>query len=184
MQFKSKEVLDKERKSFVPLLSEDYELIVTKIEPAVQQKYNAVPDETGKVPTENILNIQFEVIAFKDGDPAVDINGAPAHGRKIFFTGRPDSMGFMKDGSPSKLRALVSYATGQDVNGDITLGNWNELVGKTVFAEIVEHTSQKGNKGNKISRFIQKRRRPAVVNDNIPVIEDTSEEVNVENIPF
>jgi len=187
MQFKSKSVIESERKSFTPLVADDYELIVVKVEPGQQAKFNATPDETGKIPMENIINIQLEVVAFKDGDPAVDMAGAPAHGRKLFFTCRPESMGFLKDGSPSKSRALVAYATGQSVEDDLNLGSWNDLIGKTVYAEVIAHTSQKGNKGNKIARFLPKRARPKVqTNDeNIPVIEDSgTEDIQVDQIPF
>ena len=183
--FKSKEQMDKEKKAFTPLIPEDYELKVSKVEPSVQQKYQATPDENGQIPTENILNIVFDIIGFKDGEPAIDAEGKPVVGRKLFFTGRPDSMGFLKDGTASKTRALVAYATDQEVNGDIHLDSWDELLGKTVYAEVIDHISQKGNKGNKIARFIAKRKRPRA--SSIPVIENEKYDdgnIDVTTIPF
>lgn len=158
MKFKSKEQIDKDRPKFPPLTHDDYTLMLTKIELSTQPKYMAKPDkETGVIPQEEVLNITFEVVSHKDGKEAYDEDGQPAKDRKIFFTGRPESMGFKTDGTPSKTRCLLAYMTGQSVEGELEIESWEALLGKTIFAEIVKHTTQKGELRNKIARFIAPR---------------------------
>lgn len=187
MQFKSKKQLDEEN-SFALLPNDDYELRIVKIEEATQDKYKAVPDKDGFIPQEPIIKISLDIVAYKDGAPVKDDEGKDATGSTIFFTGRPESMGFMQDGTPSKTRCLIAYATGQAVEDELTLESWEQLLDKNVFAEIIKYTTGKGAKRNKISRFITPRRQRGVEppkpekisQDDIPVIED-DEDKNKKN---
>jgi len=153
MLFPSKQKLDEERQ-FMLLPQDDYELVITDIQRITQNRYMAKPDKDGKIPQEDVINFTLEVVACKDGSEAKDEKGNDAGGRRVFFTGRPESMGFKSDGTPSKTRCLVAYALGQDVEGDIELEEWEQLLGNTIFAEIVVGTNQKGQKKNKITRIL------------------------------
>jgi len=157
MKYKSKEQLDKETK-FPLLTHDDYNLVIAEITMETQNKYMAKPDEkTGITPQEKIVKVVFEVLSYKDGSIAYNEDKEDAKGAKVFFTGRPESMGFMKDGTPSKTRCLIAYSTGQDVNGELELESWESLIGKTIFAEIGLHTTGKGQKRNKVLRLISPR---------------------------
>jgi hypothetical protein len=172
--FKSKKELDEEQK-FPLLPQDDYELIVVKMTHAVRDKYMAKPDKEGKIPSEEIANVILEVVACKDGSSPQDEEGENAAGRKVFFTIRKDSMGFMRDGTPSKTRCFIAFATGQDVLEEINLENWEDLIGKTIYAEIVQYQNQKGQTRNKISRILpppkKEKRKVDIKEEDIPIID-------------
>ncbi len=153
MKFKSKEQIDTERPQYTLLPHEDYGLIISDIKYDKRKKYQSQDEE-------NTINFTFNIVGLRDGGEAVDVEGNEAIDRKIFFTGSQDiktkewRMGFQKDGTPSKLRQLVAYATNQEVEGELELKEWEELLGETIYAEIVSYTNQKGQKSNKISRFL------------------------------
>jgi len=183
MQFKSKEQLDEEQK-FSLLLQDDYELIVTNLEPAIRDKYMAKADKDGKIPQEEIINVTLEVVACKDGSAVVDEEGKEAQGRKVFFTIRPESMGFKREGTPSKSRSFVAFATGQDVNGALDLADWNDLIGKTLYAEVVQYKNQKGQIRNKIERFVNPPKKGKKSTKKNPSMEEEVEEIKEEDIPI
>jgi len=152
MKFASKEEMDKGE--FALLVHDDYELVVEEITTDTQDKYMAKAGKDGKIPTEPIVNVVFGVVGCKDGSDPIDDEGNPAIGRKIFFTGRPDSMGWRKSGEPAITRCFLAYATEQDIDGELELDAWEDLVGKTLYAEIIQYTTQAGKKRNKISHFV------------------------------
>jgi len=159
MKFKSKQQLDEETQ-FTLLPQDDYELIITDIKPETRNKYQAKPDKEGKIPQEEIVNITLEVIALKDGTPAQNKEGQNATGRKAFFTFRPQAMGYAEGGTiPSKSRSFLAFVSGQEIDGELELGSFEELVGKTIYAEIIEYTNQRGQKRNKISRILPPPKR-------------------------
>jgi len=165
ISFKSKQTLDKER-AFTLLPADDYELVITDTKKDIRAKYMK-PDEE-----EEVVNFTMEIVGLRDGIPAKDIEGKDATSRKIFFTGRTGSLGFQQDGTPAKMRCLVAYALGLEVNEDFDLEDWEDLAGKTIFAEIVQYKNSKGNESNKISRFLlpPKKRDVDVKDEDIPVI--------------
>lgn len=169
MLFKSKKTLDEERPTFALLPNDDYELIITDCKPNERPKYMK-PDQI-----EQIVDFTLEVIGTRDGTTARDIEEKDASGRKVFFTARPENIGFQRDGTPSKTRTLVAYAFGKDVNDEFEIEAWEQLLGKTIFAEIVQYTNAKGNKRNKISRLLlppKNRQNVRIKNEEIPVIEE------------
>jgi hypothetical protein len=174
MLFKSKTQYDEEQK-FSLLSQDDYELIVMEMEHAIKEKYMAKPDKEGKIPSEEIANVILEVVACKDGSSPQDEEGENAAGRKVFFTLRKDSMGFMRDGTPSKTRCFIAFATGQDVLEEIELNAWEDLIGKTIYAEIIQYQNQKGQTRNKISRILPPPKKKNVEVDikeeDIPIID-------------
>lgn len=183
MEFQSKKEFD-EQTQFAILTADDYELVIAEIKEEKQDKYMAKPDpETGVKPQEDILRVVLEIVGFKDGSPALDEEGGEAKGRKLFFTGRPKSMGWQRDGTPSKTRCLLAFATGQNINEKLELSNWQELIGQTIFAEILQGTNTKGKKINKISRIITPRkiRGEENVKKEIPTGEPPTEEIPQED---
>lgn len=158
MEFPSKKEFN-ENTQFALLPSDDYELIIVELKEEKQDKYMAKPDkETGEKPQEDVLKVKLEVVGFKDGAKATDEAGEDATGKNVFFTGRPASMGWQQDGTPSKTRCILAYATGQGIDDKLNIEDWQDLVGKTVFAEIIQKANQKGKKTNRISRFITPRK--------------------------
>jgi len=153
MKIQSKKELDEET-SYTLLPHEDYKINIVEVKEDRQPKYKAVPDENGVVEQEDIVNVSFEIISYKDGGEAKDEEDEPAKGRKVFFTGRPKSMGYMRDGTPAKTRCLVAYATEQDVDEEMVLDSWQDLVGKTIYAEIIQKENTKGKTTNRIARFV------------------------------
>ena len=150
--FASKTDLDKGR--FALLVHDDYELVVDEVKEDMQEKYGGVKDKEGNPIMEQIVNIVFKVMGFRGGvGICTDEEGKDAVGRKVFFTARPASCGFMRDGTPSKTRTLVAYALGQDVSGEIVFDDWLELQGRTLYAEVIQKETPKG-KRNAISRFL------------------------------
>ncbi|MCD5384861.1 MAG: hypothetical protein LRZ94_00915 [Candidatus Pacebacteria bacterium] len=182
LKFPSKKTIDEQRPEFALLPQDDYELKIIDVLPDQQNQYMAKPDpKTGKIPQVEVMNFTFEVVAFKDGSQAVDVDGKDATGRKVFFTGRQNkdgewTMGFQNDGTASKLRQLVCYATNQDIEEEVELEAWEQLLGKTIYAEIVKYTTQKGDVRNKIGRFLPaKKEREKIKKEeeiDIPIVED------------
>ena len=160
MNFPSKKQLDEEKPTFALLQEEDYVLKIVELKEETQTKYQSSEQE-------DVINITFGIISYKDGTEAKDTDGGDTKDRKVFFTGRPDSMGFMRDGTPAKLRALVAIVTGQDVFGELELDAWQQLLGKEVSAQIIQYIPEgKTEKKNKIARFIPPRKET-----NTPVTE-------------
>lgn len=154
MEFPSKTSLDKEKKGFNLLPADDYQFIIQKYEERTQPKY-LKPNET-----EDVINFTLEITGFKDGEPAVDEKGEPANGRKMWFTARPGSIGFTQAGIPSITRQFIGYALGlDDIEKDFELISWEELLGKTVYGEVITKSNTKGQKVNRISRFLKAPRR-------------------------
>ena len=151
MEFLSHEELDASRPKFALLPHNDYKLTIAKLEEKTQDRYQ--PKE-GQTSTEDVVNFTLEVVELRDGGTATDDEDKDATNKKVFFTGRPESMGFMKDGTPAKLRQLIAYTTGQDVEGGLEIEAWEQLLGKTVYAEIIQKPNQKGEKKNRITRFL------------------------------
>ena len=184
MKVPSKKELD-EKTQFTLLPNDDYELIITEIKEETQNKYQAKADpETGRIPQEDILRVILDIVAFKDGSAAVDEEGESAIGRKIFFTGRPKNLGY-KDGgtTPSITRCFFAYALGVEVDEEFDVPEFQELIGKTIFAEIVKYTTQKGRKTNRIARFIAPRRiREEDIKKVIPTGEPPAEEIPEDEI--
>jgi hypothetical protein len=167
INFKSKSDLDSDKTKFALLKSDDYELIVTGIEKGTQLKYMSKDEE------EDIVNITFDVGGLRDGGEPKDDEDNSAIGRKVFFTARPNSIGFMRDGTPAKTRQFVAYALGvENIEDDFELEEWEELAGNTVYAEIVQYTNQKGKKSNKIVRFLKPPKTERVKDSEIPIVED------------
>lgn len=177
MRFPSKKELDEQRPQFPLLIVEDYELIITELEETFQNKYMAKPDKDGNIPQEPVINVQLEVVAFKDGEIPLDDENEDARGRKVFFNGRPESMGFRMDGTPSKTRCLVAYSTEQDINGKLDLDNWQNLVGKTIYASITKKENQKGQMKNRIERFVLPPRGKKTEEVKPPKTEEVPDEV-------
>lgn len=167
MKFPSKKDLDKQKKEYVLLPQDDYLLKVEDIEEKEQENY----DRTGM---EDIVNITFKIISLKDGGMAKDVEKKDATGRKIFFTARPNSMGFMQDGTPSKTRSFVANITRQDIFEELELGDWQDLKGEMINAEIIQYITKKDEKRNKISRFIPIKVKETSDN-NFPTVEDSEE---------
>ena len=142
----SKQQLDA-KTEFSLLLQDDYRLVVSKIEEDTQENY----DKTGE---EEIVNIQFEILSLKDGSEPKDVDGETAVGRKVFATLRPNSIGFMKDGTPSKTRQFIAMMTNQDIFEEMDFGDWKDFEGKEINAEIIQYVNSQGKKRNKISRFL------------------------------
>lgn len=165
MKFPSKKQLDDEKPTFALLTPEDYHLVITKVELATQNKYKAKAKEDGSMPQEEVVKIQFQVLSYKDGATAYDENGDDATDRIVFFTGRPDSMGYMTDGTPSKTRCLIAYATDQDIDEELEIPSWDSLLGKKIFAQIIQKPNQAGENKNRIVRLLplhQKRPKPKI----------------------
>ncbi len=162
----SKKTLDSVKKSFPLLPQDDYMLEISELTEDVQENY----DRTGE---EEVVNIIFLVLSLKDGSEVVDVEGKAVKGRKIWFTARPNNIGFMKDGTASKTRALIAYITGQDIFDDMVLDSFQSLKGKNIAAEIIQYEDGKGQKRNKIGRFIAPRVKKKVVDeDGIPILEE------------
>ena len=183
MKIPSKKEMD-EKTQFTLLPNDDYELIISEVKEETQNKFQAVADpETGQVPQEDILRITLEIVGFKDGSAATDDEGESSVGRKIFFTGRPGSLGY-KDGgtTPSITRCFLAYSLGVEVDDEFEIEDFQDLIGKTVFAEIIKHTTLKGRKTNRIARFITPRkiRREENVTKVIPTGEPPVEKINVD----
>ena len=148
LEWNSKEDWDANKGEFALLPTDDYKLEVVKVEEKSQNKY--MSEEM-----EDVVNVTLEVISFKDGGEVLDSNGAPVGEKLVFFTIRPKSMGWMRDGTPSKSRAFVAQAIGVGTDESLSLDSWEDLLGKIVYAEIVEYEKKSGGgKANKISRIV------------------------------
>lgn len=153
MEFPSKAELDKSKKAFSLLPADDYQFIISSCEPKTQLKYQSQD-------TEDVINFTLEITGFRDGTPAIDEDGKPANGRKMFMTVRPLSMGFTQAGLPSISRQFIGYALGlEDIEQDFELAAWEQLLGKTVYGEIITKTNMKGEKVNRIARFVKSPRQ-------------------------
>lgn len=193
---KSKKYMDDNRPKFPLLPTDEYILEVEKIDFETGTKYHSKEEE-------NKVNITFKIISFRDGANATDVDGKPIdEKRRMFLSARYDEelnigLGFMADGTPSKLRQFISCLTGQNVLDDLQW-DWNELTKKEVPVQIDQYDKENGERGNKISRFIppkSARRNVGVKIDpkDIPVIDDSKkidlgkdapEEIDVKDIPF
>lgn len=149
IEVKSKEQLDSEMPKFALLKHDDYELVIKDFKLETRAAYQ----NPSKM--EEQIDFTLEVVGYKDGEPAVDEDNKPADNRKVFFTLRTGHLGIMADGTPSKGRCFLAYAMGlEDALGSFTLSGPEELIGKTVYAEIIQYKNQKGAMRNKIVRFV------------------------------
>lgn len=151
MKIPSKKEIDENRGKDFPLIPhEEYKLVITEAKETQQPKYD------NQEMLEDVVNITFTVEGYKTGtDAPVDADGEVLVNRKVWFNARPNSMGFQQDGTPAKTRCLVYYALGQtDLLEELEFEDWQDLVGKTVYAEISQKANQKGKQVNFISRFV------------------------------
>lgn len=151
MKFDNKATIDASRQQFILLPADDYQFIICAYEEKTQLKYQT---KTGEM--EDVINYTLEITGFKDGSPAKDVDGKDANGRKMWFTARPNSIGFTQGGLPSITRQFVGYALGlEDLEQDFELQSWEQLLGKNVYAEVVSKTNTKNVKVNRIARFLK-----------------------------
>lgn len=179
MKFPSKKKLEESRQNF-PLLSEDdYCLKIKEIKEERQKKYQSEE-------MEDVLNIVFEIISYMDGSEMKDEEDNVVKDRLMFFTARPNSIGFKKDGTPAITRAFIAYSTDQDIFEELEIDKWEDLLGKEINAEIIHYVNQKNEKKNKIGRFISPRKRNKAKKeyDDIPIINEGEEEIDVKDIPL
>lgn len=176
--------MDDNRPKFPLLPTDEYILEVEKIDFETGKKFHSQEEEEK-------VNITFKIVSFRDGADAVDVDGKPIdEKRRMFLSARYDEelnigLGFMTDGTPSKLRQFISCLTGQNVLDDL-VWDWDKLIGKEVPVQIDQYDKESGERGNKISRFIPPKsvRKPVankINTDEIPVVEDT---VNATTIKF
>lgn len=163
--FPSKKTLDEQKPKYTLLPQDDYTLKITEVKEEKQKKYQSEEFEI-------VESITFEILSLKDGSTPTDEKGKTVIGRKVFFKARPTSTGFMQDGTPSKTRQLVAYTTNQDILEDIELNSWQDLKNEIVNAEIIQYLNQKGEKGNKISRFLPIKKKVQIKKEDIPIVED------------
>lgn len=140
---------DKPKNDFPLLPHDEYELLIAQVEEKQQEKYQSHD-------MEDVVNITLEVKGLKGSiEEPKDVDGNTALGRKIWFTARPDSLGFMQDGTPSKTRCFLCYAFGKDINAEWDMSeSWNDLVGLSIYAEISSKRNTKGREVNFISRIV------------------------------
>lgn len=178
----SKEELDKNMDDFSLIKADDYLVTVEDIEEKEQKKYQS--DET-----EQVLQVQLNIEETRDGGQPVDVEGNDASDRKLFFFARVESLGFQRDGTPSKARQFIWRTANKDVNEAFTLEETDELIGREVYASVLETTNNKGEKRNKISRFAPvKSQTPLYEGDeDIPVVDAEGSddgELEPDDIPF
>lgn len=172
---RSKKFIDDNKPRFPLLPVDEYILEVENIEPVIKKAYHSNEDE-------KVIDITFKIVSFRDGEDVVDVDGKSVdERRRIFLSPAYDEekgigLGFMKDGTGSKLRQFIAYITEQDILQDL-VWEWHNLVGKRIAVEIIKYQKENGDTGNKISRFIAPksalRRKVTPINpDDIPVIED------------
>lgn len=182
----SKKQLDAQRPKFALLPQDDYNLEIAEANKEIQNdKYTGENVE--------IVNIIFRIISLKDGSRALDEEMKPTDKRKVFFTARPTVIGFNQAGNASITRQFIAYTTGQDLFEELKV-DWNDMVGRTVSAEIVQYINQKGVKSNKIGRFLPPRKKSfeeQVKGDDIPVVQDKEhddfageDDIDPKEIPF
>lgn len=175
----SKREIDESMPEFSLLPQDDYRLVITEVKEDREQKFqpkkkkNGEPEET----MEDVVNITFEILSLKDGSPAGDIEGKSAAGRKVWFKARPNSVGFMTDGTPAKTRCLIAFLTDSDIFEELNYNSWNDFMEEEINAEIIIYVNQKGVKRNKIGRFLPNKKVVIAPRDtgDIPVIEETKD---------
>lgn len=176
----SKQQWESDRPKFPALAQDDYLLKVLEAKPDVQPKYMKPAEE------EEIVKIVFEVVETRDGEVAMDVNQEDATGRKLFFTARPNNIGFKEKGTvPSITREFLAYITEQEIFGEIFYNDFEEFVGKTILAQ-VNKIEVDGKIKNKIIRFLPKKRK-ATVNPAIEAMrnreKEKAREKEMEGIP-
>ena len=176
----SKKQWEDDRPKFPIIKQDDYLLRVLEAKPTTQPKYMKPSEE------EEIVKIIFEVLETRDGDCAMDVNDGDATGRKLFFTARPNNIGFKEKGTvPSITREFLAYITEQEIFGEIFYNDFEEFVGKTILAQ-VNRIEYEGKLKNKIIRFIPKKKK-ATINPAIEAMrnkeKDKAREKEMEGIP-
>lgn len=179
----SKEELEKDMNDYTLIRADDYLVTVEEIEVKEQQKYQSEE-------TEQVLQVQLNIEETRDGDQPVDVEGNDATNRKLFFFARIESLGFQRDGTPSKARQFIWRTANKDVNEGFTLEDTNDLLGREVYASVLETTNSKGEERNKISRFAPVKDQSPLYEEpededlkDIPVVED-DDDILTEDIPM
>ncbi len=176
----SKRELD-QRNEFTLLPDDDYKLVVENVEEKIEiNKFYVEPVEGEKAKKNQkkeiqVVNITFNILSLKDGSPATDIKGGNAYGRKMWFKAKPEAVGFMADGTPSKTRCLIAYLTGSDIYGEVSYNSWKDFIGEEINAEIMQRPVGTDKKINVITRFLPPKRIQAarpINTDDIPIIEE------------
>ena len=181
IQTPSKEELDNQMDDFTLIKADDYLVTVEEIEEKEQQKYQSEE-------TEQVLQVKLNIEETRDGDQPVDVEGNDATDRKLFFFARVESLGFQRDGTPSKARQFLARTANRDVNDEIVIEDTQDLVGRKIYASVLETTNSKGEERNKISRFAPVKNQSSLYEGNddledIPVVNE-DDELDTEDIPF
>lgn len=158
----SKKQIDENKPKYPLLPQEDYTLKIANLEEKTEENYN-------KNGQEDVVDITFEIVSLKDGSQPVDVEGEVAIGRKLWFKARPNSIGFMRDGTPAKTRQLIACLTNQDIFEEMEMGSWADFDGMNINAEVIQYIDDKGVKRNRISRFLPIKVKSKT---DIPIIED------------
>lgn len=147
----SQEELSK-RSSFSLLPSDtDYICYIGSIREEQQSDYN---DKTKMV---DVLTVRLLLVSEKSGGAIVDESDKEIQAESMVMTKfgvNPSSTGFCKTGEPSNFRALIAYATGQNVSGSLTLDSVNDLVGKYIAINVQQYKPTNGTgMKNKVASF-------------------------------
>lgn len=148
----SKKTIDDTKPKFALLPDDHYKCVIKEIKEEVQNKFGTIDEQ------EDVVKVRLEIISLKNGDKAFDDDGKPAEKRLLFFDVRPDSIGFMQDGTPSKTRQLIAYSTDQDIFEELQLESWHSLEGKTIIADVVQYMNKKNVKANKVAKLLPNRK--------------------------
>lgn len=118
-----------------PVLAED-EYLATVLGVEIKKDVvNRFPTKGDDGPTHDMLVVKMETTSFANGDPLVDEEGEDLD-QPVRFQAmlNPKKVGMIPQ--PSKTRKFFAAALGQPVGQEIKIGDWSELVGKTLIVSL------------------------------------------------
>lgn len=134
------------------LLPEDEYLVEVK-----QIDIEKQPDTFNGGALRDVAKVRLGIVSFADGSPAVDVDGKEAVDR-LFF----DFIDINKIGMkprPSKARKFFAACLNQPVGDGISLGSFDELLGKRIVVATIHRTSSAGVTRNTITEYRAPRQR-------------------------
>ena len=150
LNFQSKEEYDESAPSFTPFPADMYVVEVIEADLVEQLKYQSTEMAM-------FLKLRFTVQSLASGQTLVDLDGKTIEaGNRMLFTDlNTESLGFKRNGDPSKARACIAAILGYEPTDKFVLKDVADLEGKKCRVMVDVYTNQKGNKGNKIAKFLK-----------------------------
>lgn len=129
----SEEELASQGGDFTTVPEDEYLVKIRAI--TVKNMENRYPSKGDDGPTHDMLQVNFDVLSFANGDDLVDEDDNPVtESVQANALLNPKKVGMVPQ--PSKTRKFFAAALGQKIGDPIAIDDWDDLVGKQLYASL------------------------------------------------